>query len=130
MTEAIYRNGYTRQRMIQSASALGALALTMLPSAVFSNTAPPVIAYVSNVGTYGSGAVFVYFDRPISSCGSTTRLYLHAAHAARKEVLSIAMTAFLTGAQVKVHPGGCSGVYPTFDTADDSYIYLTAEPAT
>lgn len=104
--------------------------MASVPSISLSNTLAPVVAYVTEVGTYDDGSVFVFFDRTISSCSSTNRLDLGINHPARKEVFSIAMSAFLSGNRVKVHPGGCNGIYATFDAVGDSYLYFTGDPAT
>ena len=85
----------------------------------------PVIANVTGTGTYEDGSIFVFFDRQISSCSGTTRVDLAANHDAKEQVLSIAMTAFVSGRMVSVHPGSCNGAVPDFGPTGDSYLYLT-----
>lgn len=86
---------------------------------------PAVVAKVKQVGTYEHGSVFVFFDRPISTCSDTNRLDVEATIPAVKAVFAVATTAFATGSSVVVHPGACNGTKPTFTTDGDSYIYLT-----
>ena len=89
------------------------------------NTLPAVVAKVTGVGTYDNGAIYVFFDRAISSCNSAGRIDLGTSHVAKQQVLAIAMTAFTAGKSVKVHPGSCDGSKPKFEDIGDSYFYLT-----
>jgi len=91
----------------------------------FANATNSVIAKVTGVGVYGNGAVYVFFDRAISSCTTASRMDLPTHHPAKKYVQSIAMTAFATRKSVKVHPSSCDGNTPKFDSSDESYFYLT-----
>ena len=94
------------------------------------NTLGPVVAKVIGTGTYDDGSIFVFFDRQISSCSeNSTRLDLLHSHPAKEQVLSIAMTAFVSGKSVTVHPGSCSGNFPAFDTVGDSFMFLTNSDA-
>jgi hypothetical protein len=84
-----------------------------------------VTAKVNVVGTYDDGSIYIMFDKAISDCSTTSRIDLPANNPSVKNVLSIAMTAFVTGSNVEIHPGSCSGVTPLFSTDGDSYFYLT-----
>lgn len=99
--------------------------LLLLSSVVYSNTLPAVVAHVTGAGTYNDGSIYVFFDRPISSCSDAARIDLVSSHSAREQVLSLAMTALVSGRAVVVHPGGCSGTAPVFGPEGDSFIYLT-----
>lgn len=94
-------------------------------SVVGANTMPGVVAKVTGTGTYATGAIYVFFDRTISSCNTVGRLDLSADNPAKDQVLSIAMTACASGASVKVHPGTCNGTRPEFGVTGDSYFHLT-----
>ncbi|MCU7829569.1 MAG: hypothetical protein KZQ85_10930 [Candidatus Thiodiazotropha sp. (ex Myrtea sp. 'scaly one' KF741663)] len=93
--------------------------------AVEANTLPSVKANVTGVGTYETGAIFVFFDRAISSCSGSVRIDLEPTHDAKTQVLSIAMTALASGKAVRIHPGSCDGDTPIFGSLGDSFIYLT-----
>ena len=92
---------------------------------VASANGPAVTAKVNSVGTYDDGSIYIYFDRAISACSTTNRLDVSASIVAAKNVLALATTAFVSGSSVVVHPGGCTGAYPTFTSDGDSFIYLT-----
>lgn len=91
------------------------------------NTSPAIVAKVTGTGTYGDGAVYVFFDRPIASCSNKGRLDFSATHPAKKNILSIAMTAFISGKPVKVRPESCDGSKAVFSESGNSYFYLTNE---
>lgn len=97
-----------------------------LTTAAYSPLSPAAVtAKVNAVGTYGSGAIFIFFDRAISDCSTTNRIDLAAANPSVKHVLSVAMVAFSTGSDVFIHAGSCAGTVPVFSTGGDSYFYLT-----
>lgn len=116
-------NTKSRSRIL---SATVVSVLMFIATEVPANTMPAVTAYVSDVGTYEDGSIYVYFDRQISSCGTTTRLDIADSHPAKTQVLSIAMAAFLSGKPVRIHPGSCAGGLPAFGSEGDSYFYLTS----
>ena len=88
------------------------------------NTMSAVLAKVTGAGTYADGSVYVFFDRPISSCSTGNgRIDIAAGSPARDQVLSIAMTAFVSGRSVKIRPASCDGQSSVFDGS--SYFYLS-----
>ncbi len=89
------------------------------------NSLGAVTAKVNGTGTYDDGAIYIFFDRQISSCNTSGRLDIPAGHPARTQLLSLAMTAFSSDANLRIHPGSCAGGVPVFGTAGDSYMYLT-----
>ena len=93
----------------------------------YANSMGPVVAKVTGTGTYDDGAIYIFFDRAVSSCTAAGRLDLSSTHPAKDQVLSLAMTAFASGKSVKVHPGSCNGSTPEFGSVGDSYLYLTNE---
>ena len=101
------------------------IVLFCIPIGVHANTMGGVTAKVTGTGTYDDGSIYIFFDRQISSCSTTSRLDLVATHPAKEQVLSIAMTAFVSGKSVNIHPGSCGGESPVFGTVGDSYFYLT-----
>ena len=105
----------------------GFIALMLLSSLAFSNNLGPVVAKVAGTGVYDDGAIYVFFDRPISSCSSNRRLDLEVNHPAGQQILSLAMAAFVSGRSVMIHPGSCSGSSPEFGAIGDSFFYLTSQ---
>lgn len=83
-----------------------------------------VTAKVVAVGTYPSGAIFVYFDQAIAECSASKRLDVPAADPSVRYVLTIATAAFATSSDVEIRAGSCSGQYPIWSSTGDSYIYL------
>lgn len=105
-------------------------ALSIFPAIALPNTLPAVTAYVTAAGTYNSGSIYVFFDRQISSCSSSNRLDISANHPALKNILSIAMAAYMSGSAVRIHPGSCAGTAPYFGAEGDSHFYLTKDVPT
>lgn len=101
------------------------LVLAVSIAAMYSLPAAAVKAKVRSVGTYTSGAIFVYFDRPVADCSTIPRIDIPAGDPSSKYVLAIATTAFATDSDVEVRVGSCSGQYPHWSPAGDTYIYLT-----
>lgn len=101
--------------------------LLFVPLAVHGNTMGPVTAKVIGTGTYDDGSIYIFFDRTISTCRTEGRIDLAAEHPAKEQVLSIAMTAFVSGKSVRIQAGSCVGDNPKFGTVGDSYFYLTNE---
>ena len=98
------------------------LALLCASGVALCNTLPPVVAHVVGTGTYTDGSIYVFFDRPISSCSAAGRLDIPVSHPALKNILAIAVTAFASGSAVRIHPGSCGGTVPIFSVEGDSYI--------
>lgn len=107
-------------------SRLVALAAAFMALAASANTLPALNAIVTAAGTYPSGAIYVFFDRPISSCSSSQRIDLPNEHPAKRQVLAVAMLALATGKSVTIHPGACDGPTPAFDQRGDAFFYLNA----
>ena len=84
-----------------------------------------VITNVNNVGTYGSGRVFVELNAsiPEPAC-QTARFDLDPNHSNLTKILSIVLSAQATGKQVHVKTNGCYAGYPTMDESTASYIYI------
>lgn len=70
-------------------------------------------------GVYGSGDVYIAFDKVIPNC-TTSRIDLPASSPIAKLSLAIAMTAQATGKTITLKPFDCK----TMDTTKGSYIYL------
>ena len=104
--------------------------LSFLSIISHANDMSAVVAKVTGTGTYDDGSIYVFFDRAISSCTTTGRLDISADHPANRNILSIAMAAFMSGKNVKIHPGSCDGNRPVFGNQGDSYLYLTDLPLT
>jgi hypothetical protein len=79
---------------------------------------------ITFVGTLGDGTVFIEFPSVVSlgAC-SSIQVRISSGHPARKEVLAVAMSAFLTGTIVSVQTDSCAGAYPTL-SGTNSWIYL------
>ena len=84
----------------------------------------PVDTTVTGAGTYGDQSIYVFFADAISGCSDTLRIDLAANHPARDNVYTIAVTAFATGAPVRIRPALCNGGVPLFDSSKNSYFYL------
>jgi len=106
---------------------IGVILTATITNIAAANTLQAVVANVTATGTYSSGAIFVLFDRAISSCSGDGRIDLGANHPAKTQMLSIAMTAFASGKAVVIHPGSCNGSTPIFGDVGDSYFFLTNE---
>jgi len=102
---------------------LGIVLLLMAFSAN-ANTMGAVLAKVTGTGTYANGSIYVFFDRQISSCSTDDgRIDIAATSPARDQILSVAMTAFVSGRSVKIRPASCDGQTSVFDGY--SYLYLS-----
>lgn len=106
-----------------------ALSVLLMLGLVGVNSAAAAGSYVTKVGTYGNGSIFVMFDVGLSGCNTATRFDIPANgtnDATIKNVLSIAMAAKASGNPVQVAVNGCTGntTRGNFDSSLSSYIYL------
>ncbi len=93
--------------------------------ALANNTMSSVVAKVSDVGIYGDGSMYVFFDRQISSCSSSSfRLDLEPDHPAINKVYSAALAALASGKDVKVLPKLCDGNKSRLSRGKDSFFYI------
>lgn len=87
-------------------------------------------AAVTGVGTYGNGSIFIFLNSPINEPGcnpNSARIDVQASNPNLKQILAVAMTAFLSGKEITGAVNGCDSDdgAPTLDQSYDSYIYMT-----
>lgn len=114
----IVQGGRTKVKLKQ-VCCIAAMQLLLWPS-----MSSAVTAKVTAVGTYQTGAVFVYFDRPVADCSTVPRIDIPVGDPSIKHVLAVATAAFATDSNVEVRVGACAGQYPHWSSAGDTYIYL------
>ena len=92
----------------------------------YSNTLGAVVAKVTDVGTYGDGSIYVFFDQTVSPCGSDNkRVDIEYDHLAKSHVFSLAMTAYSADSHVKLKVAACKENSADFTDDKKSYFYLT-----
>ncbi len=101
------------------------LTIIGMASISFSATTGKIIDVVVD----GSGALYVTFDKDVSSnsnCSKKYRIRVGNAHPSINHFLSVALTAKTTGADVIVNAGtSCyANQYPIMDQDENSYLIL------
>ena len=87
-----------------------------------------VITSVKNVGTYGSGRLFVELNASIPEANCpVARFDLDPTHSKINQIISIVLSAQATGKSVHVKTNGCYAGYPTMDETTASYIYIKGD---
>lgn len=116
-------------------TALTAL-LTALVAVPASASQSPVTAEVTAVGTYGDGAIYVFFKDNVTTCSSKKRIDLSADNPARDAVYSAALSALMSGKLVKLRASHCATYSNKTSTTsgtitgNSSYLYMTNQPVT
>lgn len=85
----------------------------------------PVTTKVKNVGTYGSGGLFVMTEATLNEPGcELARFDIPSDHPQLKNWLSIAQTALVSQTDVVIRISECLGGRPTIGLTKDGYFYL------
>ncbi len=86
-------------------------------------------AKVTGVGMYGTGHIYVHLDKEIPEAGcAQARFEIAALNEQKQMLLSIALTALVTGNRVIVNTNGCLSGRPLVDDSGASWFNLANNP--
>jgi hypothetical protein len=89
------------------------------------HAASSYLGYIQKVGTRGNGTIFIELNAPIGLPQCThSQIEIAPSQAAAKQLLAIALAAYLSQSRVYIQTDDCLGAYPTL-SGQDSWLYPT-----